>query len=165
MKLAAPATNGSQSKTNGQGKEEVVVEHASPPPAGDPASANRNDTTRSEAIGGGGFFSPLCEFFSGLCGAGPNDANNDSPDDVSGGGKVPKAKIQNVQQQTAPPPAPQPQGISKDMCRSMLAMLDADSSGKLGLEEFKALLSDIAKWKVSSNDLLLAKTEIYKFSR
>lgn len=30
----------------------------------------------------------------------------------------------------------------------MVAMLDADHSGKLGLEEFKTLLNDIAKWKV-----------------
>lgn len=29
----------------------------------------------------------------------------------------------------------------------MVAMLDADQSGKLGLEEFRALLNDIAKWK------------------
>lgn len=31
----------------------------------------------------------------------------------------------------------------------MVAMLDTDHSGKLGLEEFKSLLNDIAKWKVS----------------
>ena len=41
------------------------------------------------------------------------------------------------------------QGFSKDICRSMIAMLDVDHSGKLGLEEFKTLLNDIAKWKVS----------------
>lgn len=41
------------------------------------------------------------------------------------------------------------QEFSKDMCRSMVAMLDADHSGKLGLNEFKTLLNDIAKWKVS----------------
>lgn len=40
------------------------------------------------------------------------------------------------------------QGFSKDICRSMVAMLDIDHSGKLGLEEFKTLLNDIAKWKV-----------------
>ena len=40
------------------------------------------------------------------------------------------------------------QGFSKDICRSMVAMLDLDHSGKLGLEEFKSLLNDIAKWKV-----------------
>ncbi|KAL5286412.1 CAPN1 family protein [Megaselia abdita] len=38
-------------------------------------------------------------------------------------------------------------GFSKDVCRSMVAMLDADQSGKLGFEEFEALLTDIAKWK------------------
>lgn len=30
----------------------------------------------------------------------------------------------------------------------MVAMLDTDHSGKLGLEEFKTLLNDLAKWKV-----------------
>ena len=40
------------------------------------------------------------------------------------------------------------QGFSKDICRSMVAMLDTDHSGKLGLDEFKSLLNDIAKWKV-----------------
>lgn len=40
-----------------------------------------------------------------------------------------------------------PDGFSKDVCRAMVAMLDADKSGKLGFEEFEALLTDIAKWK------------------
>ncbi|XP_075165551.1 calpain A isoform X3 [Haematobia irritans] len=40
-----------------------------------------------------------------------------------------------------------PEGFSKDICRSMVAMLDVDKSGKLGFEEFEALLTDIAKWK------------------
>lgn len=40
------------------------------------------------------------------------------------------------------------QGFSKDICRSMVAMLDVDQSGRLGLDEFKSLLNDIAKWKV-----------------
>ncbi|CAO1383373.1 unnamed protein product [Diamesa hyperborea] len=38
-------------------------------------------------------------------------------------------------------------GFSKDICRSMVAMLDLDHSGRLGLEEFRTLLNDIAKWK------------------
>lgn len=38
-------------------------------------------------------------------------------------------------------------GFSKDVCRSMVAMLDTDQSGKLGFEEFQQLLYDIAKWK------------------
>ncbi|CAD7012448.1 unnamed protein product [Ceratitis capitata] len=38
-------------------------------------------------------------------------------------------------------------GFSKDVCRSMVAMMDVDQSGKLGFEEFEALLNDIAKWK------------------
>lgn len=40
-------------------------------------------------------------------------------------------------------------GFSKDVCRSMVAMLDADRSGKLGFEEFKSLWSDIRDWKVT----------------
>ncbi|XP_055380827.1 calpain-A-like [Condylostylus longicornis] len=38
-------------------------------------------------------------------------------------------------------------GFSKDVCRSMVAMMDSDQSGKLGFEEFQELLTDIAKWK------------------
>ncbi|XP_025262663.1 calpain-A isoform X5 [Camponotus floridanus] len=38
-------------------------------------------------------------------------------------------------------------GFSKDICRSMVAMLDADHSGKLGFEEFKTLWNDIRKWR------------------
>lgn len=41
----------------------------------------------------------------------------------------------------------QPGGFSKDVCRSMIAMMDVDASGKLGFEEFKQLLTDIATWK------------------
>lgn len=39
------------------------------------------------------------------------------------------------------------QRFSKDMCRSMVAMMDTDGSGKLGFSEFEVLLNDIAKWK------------------
>lgn len=41
------------------------------------------------------------------------------------------------------------EGFSKDMCRSMIAMLDVDRSGKLGAEEFKILWIDIQTWKNS----------------
>lgn len=41
-------------------------------------------------------------------------------------------------------------GFSKDVCRSMVAMLDSDRSGKLGYEEFKTLWVDIRNWKVST---------------
>ncbi|XP_069668678.1 calpain-A isoform X9 [Periplaneta americana] len=39
------------------------------------------------------------------------------------------------------------EGFSKDVCRSMVAMMDVDRSGKLGFEEFKALWLDIRHWK------------------
>ncbi|XP_043472787.1 calpain-A-like isoform X2 [Leptopilina heterotoma] len=38
-------------------------------------------------------------------------------------------------------------GFSKDICRSMVAMLDVDHSGKLGFEEFKSLWNDIRNWR------------------
>lgn len=38
-------------------------------------------------------------------------------------------------------------GFSKDICRSMVAMLDVDHSGKLGFEEFKSLWNDIRSWR------------------
>uniref|UniRef100_A0A182WD05 Calpain catalytic domain-containing protein n=1 Tax=Anopheles minimus TaxID=112268 RepID=A0A182WD05_9DIPT len=51
---------------------------------------------------------------------------------------------ENVTQVHANPVNP---GFSKDACRSMVAMLDEDGSGKLGLMEFQKLLTDIARWK------------------
>lgn len=36
--------------------------------------------------------------------------------------------------------------FSADVCRSMVAMLDTDHSGKLGLLELKTLLGNIFKW-------------------
>lgn len=39
------------------------------------------------------------------------------------------------------------QGFSKDICRSMVAMLDVDHSGRLGIDEFKKLMIDIYKWR------------------
>ncbi|XP_026669575.1 calpain-B isoform X4 [Ceratina calcarata] len=38
-------------------------------------------------------------------------------------------------------------GFSKDVCRSMVAMLDVDHSGKLGFEEFRSLWNDVKKWR------------------
>lgn len=40
------------------------------------------------------------------------------------------------------------EGFSKDICRSMVAMLDNDHSGKLGFDEFKTLWTDIKNWRV-----------------
>ena len=42
---------------------------------------------------------------------------------------------------------PEASGFSKDVCRSMVAMLDFDHSGKLGFEEFQTLITDISRWK------------------
>ncbi|XP_011304763.1 calpain-A isoform X5 [Fopius arisanus] len=39
------------------------------------------------------------------------------------------------------------EGFSKDICRSMVAMLDTDHSGKLGFEEFLTLWTDIRNWR------------------
>ncbi|CAG0880476.1 unnamed protein product [Darwinula stevensoni] len=41
------------------------------------------------------------------------------------------------------------EGFSKEVCRSMVAMMDVDRSGKLGLEEFKLLWKDIRTWKTA----------------
>jgi len=38
-------------------------------------------------------------------------------------------------------------GFSLDSCRSMVAMMDADRSGKLGYDEFKPLWGDLRRWK------------------
>ncbi|CRK97524.1 CLUMA_CG010913, isoform A [Clunio marinus] len=101
--------------------------------------ANVNGTRNDEGGGGGGGLlalicgalckdTPLAEAFSG-----PNDNINNN---------------NNAAPLLAPVPnVTESQGFSKDICRSMVAMLDTDHSGKLGLEEFKSLLNDIAKWK------------------
>ncbi|OCT65147.1 calpain small subunit 1 [Xenopus laevis] len=38
-------------------------------------------------------------------------------------------------------------GFSVDSCRSMVAVMDSDSTGKLGFEEFKYLWDNIKKWQ------------------
>jgi len=48
-------------------------------------------------------------------------------------------------------------GFSKDVCRSMIAMMDWDRSGKLGFEEFKSLWIDIRQWKVITLQLIVVK--------
>lgn len=43
---------------------------------------------------------------------------------------------------------PEVRGFPRDVCRSMVAMLDWDNCSKLGLDQLLLLLNDIAKWKV-----------------
>uniref|UniRef100_A0A8C5Q6J9 EF-hand domain-containing protein n=2 Tax=Leptobrachium leishanense TaxID=445787 RepID=A0A8C5Q6J9_9ANUR len=38
-------------------------------------------------------------------------------------------------------------GFSLDSCRSMVAVMDSDSTGKLGFEEFKYLWNNVKKWQ------------------
>lgn len=40
------------------------------------------------------------------------------------------------------------QSFSKDICRSMVAMLDFDGSGKLNIDELQSLINNIAKWRM-----------------
>ncbi|XP_026743601.1 calpain-A-like isoform X2 [Trichoplusia ni] len=58
---------------------------------------------------------------------------------------------QNQEQVHLTQPQPQTQlqgqGFSKDVCRSMIAMLDKDGSGGLGFEEFKTLWIDLRNWR------------------
>ncbi|XP_051485544.1 calpain small subunit 2 [Apus apus] len=39
------------------------------------------------------------------------------------------------------------EGFSLDTCRSMVAVMDSDTNGKLGFEEFKYLWNNIKKWQ------------------
>lgn len=39
-------------------------------------------------------------------------------------------------------------GFSAETCRSLIAILDDDRSGKLGYDEFKQLWNDLRMWKV-----------------
>uniref|UniRef100_A0A8C7IJR3 Calpain small subunit 1-like n=1 Tax=Oncorhynchus kisutch TaxID=8019 RepID=A0A8C7IJR3_ONCKI len=40
-------------------------------------------------------------------------------------------------------------GFSIESCRSMVAVMDSDSTGKLGFHEFKFLWNNIKKWQVT----------------
>lgn len=39
-------------------------------------------------------------------------------------------------------------GFSRDVCRSMVALMDVDMTGKLGLDEFIQLWKSVRTWKV-----------------
>jgi calpain len=44
------------------------------------------------------------------------------------------------------------EGFTPDTCRSLVAMMDLDQSGKLGFEEFKKLWTDLRIWKAAFKD-------------
>ncbi|KAL9917192.1 calpain A isoform 1-T2 [Glossina fuscipes fuscipes] len=98
------------------------------------------------ALDGGNIVDTLISLICGLC-------NKNTLDDMLGLDEQNNTASQRlVDQITTDDPnnsvmIANPEGFSKDVCRSMVAMLDADKSGKLGFEEFEALLTDIAKWK------------------
>lgn len=53
--------------------------------------------------------------------------------------------------------------FSKDVCRSMVAMMDSDKSGKLGFTEFRELWVDIRNWKVYLSTVYLEIILFYLF--
>lgn len=69
--------------------------------------------------------------------------------DIAGDGEIGWSELKQLLDHSMRDVMDADQKFSKDMCRSMVAMMDADSSGKLGFSEFEILLNDIAKWKVS----------------
>uniref|UniRef100_A0A1A9WAE2 Calpain catalytic domain-containing protein n=1 Tax=Glossina brevipalpis TaxID=37001 RepID=A0A1A9WAE2_9MUSC len=97
-------------------------------------------------LDGGNIVDTLISLICGLC-------NKNTLDDMLGHDEQNNTASQRLVDQITTDDtnnsvmASSPEGFSKDVCRSMVAMLDADKSGKLGFEEFEALLTDIAKWK------------------
>ncbi|XP_320457.4 calpain-A isoform X1 [Anopheles gambiae] len=85
-----------------------------------------------------GMWSTLQNLFRDIAGG------DNSPPAAANGERRELMRSENVTQVHADPSNP---GFSKDACRSMVAMLDEDGSGKLGLAEFQKLLADIARWK------------------
>ncbi|CAG2069059.1 unnamed protein product [Timema podura] len=43
------------------------------------------------------------------------------------------------------------QGYSREVCRSLLALMDVDHSGKLSYQEFNVLWTDVGRWNVSKH--------------
>uniref|UniRef100_A0A8C3URR6 EF-hand domain-containing protein n=1 Tax=Catharus ustulatus TaxID=91951 RepID=A0A8C3URR6_CATUS len=62
----------------------------------------------------------------------PNIASKSPP-------KIPKKSPKNPDLKT--------DGFGLDTCRSMVAVMDSDTTGKLGFEEFKYLWNNIKKWQ------------------
>ncbi|KAH8270906.1 hypothetical protein KR018_011929 [Drosophila ironensis] len=130
-----------------------ILDHSMKDDLPRPVTFNRfspNNAFETQAAGPGEDSLGSCGILSLICGPflkgtpfedqlGTNDQSNkrlmgDNPAD--GGGPMPPTPIVD-----------ETHGFSKDVCRSMVAMLDADKSGKLGFEEFEVLLAEIAKWK------------------
>ncbi|KAM4702723.1 calpain small subunit 1-like [Rhinophrynus dorsalis] len=62
--------------------------------------------------------------------------------------EVNPAELQNVLNKVvAKHPDLKTDGFSIDTCRSMVAVMDSDGTGKLGFEEFKYLWHNIKKWQ------------------
>ncbi|EDV35707.1 uncharacterized protein Dana_GF12340, isoform B [Drosophila ananassae] len=130
-----------------------ILDHSMKDDLPKPVVFNRfspNNAFETQAGGPGDDGAGACGLLSLICGPflkgtpfedqlGANDQSNkrlisDNPADAGGHGG-PTAIVDETH------------GFSKDVCRSMVAMLDADKSGKLGFEEFEVLLAEIAKWK------------------
>lgn len=47
-------------------------------------------------------------------------------------------------------------GFSRDVCRSMVALMDVDMTGKLGLDEFIHLWKSVRTWKVRDRTCICA---------
>uniref|UniRef100_A0A0K8TLH3 Putative cytosolic ca2+-dependent cysteine protease calpain n=1 Tax=Tabanus bromius TaxID=304241 RepID=A0A0K8TLH3_TABBR len=100
-------------------------------------SATRNDNGNGDEGGGGNFFTLLCGTFCKGTPIGDALGLNEQQQtvDLESTTQAPMSAVTSSQ------------GFSKDICRSMIAMMDTDQSGKLGFEEFRVLLTDIARWK------------------
>ncbi|XP_049291846.1 calpain-A-like isoform X1 [Anopheles funestus] len=91
-----------------------------------------------------GVWTMLQQLFRDVAGGDNNPVRQANGTAASAGEQTELIQSENVSQVHADPTNP---GFSKDACRSMVAMLDEDGSGKLGLMEFQKLLADIARWK------------------
>ncbi|XP_058055312.1 calpain-B-like [Anopheles bellator] len=108
------------------------------PPQKDPSGNSDAASIRNEICG---MWPMLQTFFRNLAGGDNRPALNGG---TAAGIEADLMLSESATQTRADPSNP---GFSKDACRAMVAMLDEDGSGKLGLSEFQKLLSEIARWK------------------